>query len=60
MICYRDKTHCRGYNNSEKCKACDRYFNQKEYDKFCKERGFKLPISFFTEPLCKDEKDEQK
>ena len=57
MIVYKDKTHCRGYKNSEKCKACDRYFNQKEYDKFCKKRGFKLPISFFTKPLCEQGKE---
>lgn len=60
MIGYKNKTLCRGYKESEKCKACDRYFNQKEYDQFCEKRGFKLPISLFTKPLCEEEKEEQK
>ena len=57
MICYKDKTHCRGYEDSEKCKACDRFFNQKEYDEWVKRIGFKMPISFFTKPLCEKGKE---
>lgn len=57
MIVYRDMTHCRGYESSKVCKKCFRFFNEKEYKKFCERRGFKLPISFYAKPLCEQGKE---
>ena len=57
MIVYRDMTHCRGYENSNECKKCYRFFNRKEYKAFCRRFGFKIAISFYTKPLCEQGKE---
>lgn len=58
METYKNKTFCRGYKDSKKCKMCDKYFNQEDYDNLSMFIGFKMPISFYTKPLC--EKGKQK
>ena len=55
MLCYKDKTFCpSGDKNSEKCKACDRYFDREAYRKFCEQRGFDVPIAWFVEKPCNE------
>lgn len=55
MICYKDKTFCpKSDAKNPKCVECDRFFDKNAYEKNCKERGFKMPISWFLKPPCGD------
>lgn len=61
MLCYKDKTFCnKGDKNSEKCRQCDRYFDEEEYKKFCEARAFKLPISFYYGKPCEKRSEKGK
>lgn len=57
MICYKDKTFCnKGDKNSEKCRACDRFFDEDKYEEDSKKIGYKMPISFYWGKPCEKER----
>ena len=56
MLTYKDQTFCQfGDTNNEMCKGCYRFFDKEKYRKFCKERGFDIPVAFFTKKPCEFE-----
>ena len=61
MMCYRDKMFCnKGDKNSEKCRECDRYFDEEKYKQDCERTGFEMPISFSCGKPCEKENEKGK
>ena len=60
MMCYRDRMFCnQGDKNSDKCRECDRYFDEEKYKQDCEQRGFKYPVAFFEKKPCEREEQDK-